>query len=381
VHRRNSGPNRGNEHPLVLIGFLSRKNPGAIPTITREFIEGLRSRYRFVPFYAERERGQDHLGEPRLINLYYLVRHFTRWLLLLLRYRPSIAHYPITSYWNLEKSLLFLGTARLLGCRTVGHLHGGAFIDFWSSLPRWRKAAAMKSFARLNAFVVLSEGWRDAVQSKVGVGAERLHVVHNLLDRGFEEALLELPAGREGKRLFSLGVMSRTKGVLDLIEGFAGVQDRNGYTLLLVGPERDPGITADCSAAIARCGLERSVELRPAVWGDDRVSLFRDATVFVLPSYFENFPLSVFEAAAAALPIVTCAVGAVPEFFSHGESALFVEPGNIREISDALSRLIGDAGLRRQLGERAREVFVRRLSRSAILDSLDSVYRNVLVNN
>ena len=75
----------------------------------------------------------------------------------------------------------------------------------------------------------------------------------------------------------------------------------------------------------------------------------------LLPSYIENFPLVVLEAAAAGQAIITTPVGAVPEFFEDGVSALFVDPGNPQQIANAIMRLLRNPGERRRLDHEARQ--------------------------
>lgn len=111
------------------------------------------------------------------------------------------------------------------------------------------------------------------------------------------------------------------------------------------------------------------------------MAAFREHGIFLFPSYRENLPLVVLEAAAAGRAIITTRVGGVPEFFVHNESVLFVEPGNVRDMQAAVRRLHEDPDLRRRLGLAAREVFRRKLVRSSIMDSLEAVYRDVLAGD
>lgn len=79
------------------------------------------------------------------------------------------------------------------------------------------------------------------------------------------------------------------------------------------------------------------------------------ADLFVLPSLYEGLPLSVMEAAAAGCTIVATAVDGTPELLADGRDGLLVPPGDPEALAQALLRLIADAGLRKALGEHARQ--------------------------
>jgi glycosyltransferase involved in cell wall biosynthesis len=77
--------------------------------------------------------------------------------------------------------------------------------------------------------------------------------------------------------------------------------------------------------------------------------------VFALSSRSEGAPLSILEAMAAGLPVVSSRVGGVPELVVDGETGLLVPPGDPEALAVALGRLVADPGLRRRLGAAGRE--------------------------
>lgn len=82
---------------------------------------------------------------------------------------------------------------------------------------------------------------------------------------------------------------------------------------------------------------------------------------FVLSSDYEGNPLSVMEAMASGLPIVSTAVGGVPSIFESGREGILVQPGDVQGLSNAMTLLLRNPELRQFLGmaaaRRAREEF------------------------
>jgi len=364
-------------NPRILIGILNRPLRGSIPTVTQAFIEGLGQAYDFRPFYNNRTLGVTRGAKFNPLNLLYTGGHIVRWVLHLLIDRPAIVHYPITSGWNLEKSLMLLRLARLAGVRTVGHLHGGSFDAFWERNRGLRKRMAARELCRLDAFVVLSEGWKQWAVEKIGVAPDRVMVVNNPIDRAFEEQAVAQPVPGPAT-VFFIGALGRRKGCLDVVKAAALLQ-REGRELpfLIAGPEEEPGARQRVEQMISEEGL-RTVSVLGPVYGREKADLFAAGGVFVFPSYAENLPLVILEAAAAGRAIVTTSVGAIPEFFEHDRSVVFVRPGDHEAIARSVSRLVNSREECKRLGLAAREVFRTGFAREHVMHAMDNVYRKVL---
>lgn len=85
-------------------------------------------------------------------------------------------------------------------------------------------------------------------------------------------------------------------------------------------------------------------------------SIYQESDIFVLPSqststWEEQYGMVLIEAMASGLPIITTRTGAIPEVV--GEAAFLVAEKNLRELENALSRLVDDPKVRHQLGKRA----------------------------
>lgn len=363
--------------PKIVIGPITRDRAESVGMVNEAFMRGLEASFTFIPHVAVRPKSDAPAARLNAANLYYLLKHLGRWLWCLARYRPHIAHYGITSNWNMEKSLLLLSLARLCGARTVGHLHGGGFLAFWKSMPNWRRRMARRQLNRLTAFVVLSDTWRQHVTREIGLDAKRVFVVNNPIDPDFEVQALQMPIARKGLNILCFGVMDRQKGVLDIVESAALLPRTSGVKYWLVGPDREVGLTAQVQALVAQKQLQHRVEMLGPAFGERKLQLFTDATILLQPSYVENFPLTILEGAAAGLPMIATPIGAVPEFFQHATSMLMVEPGNAKQIAAAIQELEQSAERRHQLASAAREVFLARLQRSRIMDSMQRVYSSV----
>jgi glycosyltransferase involved in cell wall biosynthesis len=114
------------------------------------------------------------------------------------------------------------------------------------------------------------------------------------------------------------------------------------------GPDRE-----DVESEAHTLGLDGRVRFLGAVSRADVVRLFRAADASLLSSTWENLPHSVLEALAAGTPVISTAVGGVPEVVHDGENGILVPPGDPQALADAIRRFLADDALRRRLADAA----------------------------
>jgi glycosyltransferase involved in cell wall biosynthesis len=258
----------------------------------------------------------------------------------------------------------------------VGQLHGGAFIDFWNKIRETRKKINLNELNKLDILLVASNYWKRVLQNRCGVKT-RIEILYNPINESFESIELKFNEQHCDNILYG-GRISIDKGVLDIIESANLVLNNLECRFLLAGITLKENDLNKCKDLIKKYKLDKKVLIIGQVTEEEKIKLYEESSIFLFPSYYENFPLVIIEAAAAGLAIITTRVGALPEFFEHNKSVIFVEPGNVEQISEAILELINDAEKRRFLGKAAREVFIKKLGRKRIFESLDNIYKEVL---
>jgi glycosyltransferase involved in cell wall biosynthesis len=145
---------------------------------------------------------------------------------------------------------------------------------------------------------------------------------------GFRQPLCILPNGidlpplekktHDGRRqLLFLGRIHHQKGVDVLLRAWHAVVRRfPEWELHIVGPE-EGDYRARMQALAARLRLER-IEFPGPVYGEDKLRAYRQASLFVLPTYSENFGMAVAEALAAGTPAVVTQGAPWAGLVAHG---------------------------------------------------------------
>ena len=100
--------------------------------------------------------------------------------------------------------------------------------------------------------------------------------------------------------------------------------------------------------------------------------------VFVLSSDWEGNPLSVMEAMAAGLPIVSTAVGGVPDLFADGSEGFLVRQGDARGLADCMCSLLSKPETRQTMGAAAARRATKDLDVSKMVQEYEQLYDNLI---
>ena len=124
--------------------------------------------------------------------------------------------------------------------------------------------------------------------------------------------------------------------------------------LWMLGPDKEDGTLEALRERIEHHGLSERVELVGGVPKEKVPEWLDRADVFLNTTTIDNTPVSVIEAMASGLCIVSTDVGGIPYLLRDGENALLVPQGNPEAMAGAMRRILRDAALAAGLSERAR---------------------------
>lgn len=273
------------------------------------------------------------------------------------RYERPLIYIHVAGRGSALRKFLVTAACRLWGLPVLLHLHDYDFAAFYQSLPMPLGAGVRWMFRTADHVVVLGREARATVTDLLGVPGDRVSILPNAVPapaKGRNAGTV--PAGGPVKILF-LGQLSRRKGVHDLIEALDRPALRAlSWTATLAGGGPHQAAFAQ---SLAGTGIAERVALPGWVDRPGSAALLAEADILVLPSYAEGLAMSVLEAMAQGLCVVSTPVGALGEVIEHESSGLLVTPGAVDELSAALARAIGDHELRRRLGAGALATFRR----------------------
>lgn len=244
------------------------------------------------------------------------------------------------------------------------HLHviGMSHESFDATLSSTRWERVNRYYRDLDLMLVLTA--RDAERFELE-GFNNVGVMHNPLTF-YPETTSDLSR----PVVVAAGRYAPEKGYDRLIDAFARIAPEHPEWVLKIfghGPLRQR-----LEKQVASLDLTERV-LLPGL-ADDIEAELRAASLLALSSIHEGLPMALAEAMACGVPCVAfdCAPG-VREIITDGVDGIVVPPRDVGALADGLSRLMGDADLRRRYGSAARDS-VRRFTPDAVLAQWEDVF-------
>lgn len=198
---------------------------------------------------------------------------------------------------------------------------------------------------RADGIIVNSEYTRCQVIERLGVDGERITVCRPGNPEWPRRAEPETP----GPILF-VGTIEPRKNLHRLMEAYAMLLGRRVNTpdLVIAGAIPASPNTLFGGAPPLATALDHT-RLTGYVSDDERQRLYREASMLVLPSLDEGFGIPALEAMTMGVPVVASNRGALPEVV--GDAGILVDPEDVAALAAAIERVLGDASLRRRMGD------------------------------
>lgn len=272
-------------------------------------------------------------------------------------------------------------TARWLGRRIpiLFTEHGRHFPDY----PRRKRILVNRLLlSRRDRVAAVGEAVRQAVITNEGIPAERVEVIYNGIDldvfgegrQDRDSVRRDMRVGPNDLAVIQVARLDYLKDHLTAIRALGRVAARHPQVRLVLvgeGPERQK-IEAEVrqrrlTAHVRFLGLRKDVaRLVPA------------ADVFLLTSISEGIPLTLIEAMAAGLPVVSTRVGGVPEVVVEGRTGLLAPAGDDSALAEHILSLATDAARRQRMGHAGRQRAHSMFSEEQMHASYRRLYEEVL---
>jgi glycosyltransferase involved in cell wall biosynthesis len=235
-----------------------------------------------------------------------------------------------------------------------------------------------KTFERdVDAIIALNTFAKDKLTTG-GLPAERIVIKPNFCPRSVAR---DLPPHSEDHpfTICFAGRLSIDKGVKVLLKAWTGfveslpdVQKKNVRLLLAGGGELQPHVHETAA-------LHPSIVCMGTLSHDATMEMIEQADCLVCPSiWFEGMPMTLLEAFSKGRPVISSAIGGLPDMVQHETNGLLFTPGDATQLQRCINTLHSSETLLRDMGKNALRIYEEYYSEEANFPLLEKIYRDTI---
>ena len=255
--------------------------------------------------------------------------------------------------------------AHLRGKAVIVNYRGGGAEAFFERRFRW-----IGPTLRRASTVIVPSRFLQTVFHKWHVETS---IVPNIIDlsrfqpRSRPRQAIQIVVARNLERLYDIATAIRAFALIRRAAPQRATEDRR--LRLNAGP--------NSSACAQQLGLEGAIEFTGRLDNEQMADLYQAADLLLNPSLTDNMPISLLEAMASGVPVVSTNVGGIPYLVRDGVTALLVPPGNPQAMASAALEILSNPMLAENL-RAAGLVEVRQYSWDSVRHRLFDVYAEAL---
>jgi len=244
-------------------------------------------------------------------------------------------------------------------------LRGGVCSMVRSTLWRWVET---RGWAKQPNIISISPYVRDRL---TGIARGAIYAIDNPVSDTFYHVDRNECKGV----IFSAACISRLKNPLALLKALACLREEGCEAELhLAGTCQDADYEKCLVAFIREHDLSSKVKSLGSLTAPQIHEELSCASIFALTSLHENAPLSIAEAMAVGMPVVTSNRCGMPYMVRHGESGFLVDPNDPHDIARRLRQLLESDELRRSMGAKGKEIALDRFHPAKVAARTREVY-------
>ncbi len=177
-----------------------------------------------------------------------------------------------------------------------------------------------------------------------------------------------------------LGRITWKKGIDILVRAFGILcKERPDLSLVIAGGD-DEGYKKKVVSIVDKLGIGDRVIFTGALNGREKLEAYAGSDIFVLPSYSENFGMTVIEAMACGLPVVISDKVGICREAKGKNCAIVVEP-NTESVYNGLSKLLDDERLKKDMAESGRSFVNESYNIDKVADKMIEEFEKLLIKN
>ncbi|MBO1579765.1 glycosyltransferase family 4 protein [Bacillus sp. XF8] len=346
---------------IIMIG-PSPFNRGGISSVIQSLLEldSISNRAFLVSSYTEGNKFQKVLAFLRGIVQCLFILIFNR--------QVKIMHIHTASRGSFFRKRIFVKMGKWFGKKIILHMHGAEFMIFYQESNENTRNKIQKTLETVDVIITLSQKWKSDIDTITN--NSNVMVIYNAIN----SSKFNLSELNELNILF-MGRVGTRKGIYDLVDIMPEISKEYPNVKLHIAGDGD---LVTLNKKIEEFNLNKNTQIHGWIDYNQKMKLLEESSIFILPSYNEGLPVSILEAMAAGLPVISTNIGGIPEQIINGLNGFIIKPGDKKCLLTHIKYLLQDNNIRQEFGKEARHKVEESFSLNVIGKEISSVYESLI---
>jgi glycosyltransferase involved in cell wall biosynthesis len=284
--------------------------------------------------------------------------------------KNDILHVHMSADSSFYRKAVFIRRAYRAGKKIIIHMHGSTFDLFYEErCNEKQKQNVRKIFAMADVVIALSEDWKTFLGKRI-CAEDKIQVIYNAVNIPEKYA-----KDYQNQDMLFLGILGKRKGTYDLLEVLPEIFAKYPDAHIYFGGD---GEREQAEAVCRQKGISHNVTFLGWVRGEEKEKFLKNCSIYVLPTYHEGMPMSILEAMAYGMAIVSTYVGGIPHIVANDENGILCEAGNKKQLQNALERLLEDHRKRERLGKAGAAYIADNFDIKKNIEKIEKIYSSLL---
>ena len=277
-------------------------------------------------------------------RLFKMICGYIEILYILLLKKVDIVHIHMAEKGSVFRKGVIVYLSKMFNKKVVIQMHAGPILAWYDTLSNVIKKLVLTIFNKSDCMLVLGEFWKKELKQKIP--EEKIKVIYN--GGHITEDNLYNP---DGKYITYLGLMKKEKGIFDLIDAISLIEKTlpTDIKICLCGVDEDDNV----AHYIEKKELNKRFLLKGWVTEEERIKIFENTQMCVLPSYYEALSMTVIESMCYGIPMITTNITTMPEML--GGIIKLIEPGDVDGLAELILNMSMSDLERRRISEQEYE--------------------------
>jgi len=306
------------------------------------------------------------------LGIFFFIADYFIFTYRILRFRPDIVHLnPSLDTKSVVRDSLFLLISRLFRRRVLVSWHGWKVVTE-KKIERKFLLLFRFIFRKAHGFTVLNSEIKDKLISW------KISVPVFFMTAMYDEALIgDFIIGEKvyGDNILFLSRVEKAKGIYKALDSFALLNNKESrFFIAGSGNELEQ---------VRKYVRERNifnVEFLGYVIDSAKRKAFRECSIYILLSESEGMPISMIEAMAFGLAVITTPVGGIKDFFEEGKMGFVTDAEEPGEISEKITILFNDPVKLKEISDYNHQYASEKFASRKVAEKLDDIYLEIAQN-